>query len=278
MKRIGAYFRLTRPLNMVIGAIGIVLGGHLTGNLHVGSSLWLAIVTAMSMTGGANAINDYYDYDIDRINKPHRPLPAGLIPRNHARLFAYVLFGVGIITSAIIGFDLLLIAAVSVLLLIGYSRWWKRQPIVGNIVVSLMIAVAFLYGAAAFGNAWAALPPAYMGFLFTWGREIIKDLEDMQADTEGSAYTLPVRFGEISAKILTTVLFIFLVIGLFIPYVINIYNLVYFIVVLVGVSFPIFYIIIRLWQAKSPAEFRFLSQMLKADMLVGLFAVFVGTF
>ncbi len=141
-----------------------------------------------------------------------------------------------------------------------------------------MIAVAFLYGATAFGNAWAAVPPAYMGFLFTWGREIIKDLEDMEADSAEKAYTLPVRFGEFSAKMLTTVLFTFLVIGLFIPYAINIYNVIYFVLVLVGVSFPIFYIIIRLWQAKSSPEFRRLSQLLKADMLVGLFAVFAGTF
>ncbi|HKJ69690.1 MAG TPA: geranylgeranylglycerol-phosphate geranylgeranyltransferase [bacterium] len=278
MKQILQYIRLMRPLNSFIGALGILLGGHLTGNLQVEGALWFAVLTAVAMTGGANAINDYYDYEIDKINKPHRPLFSGVIHRENARWFAYALFTVGLLASILIGPILFLIAAGSVFLLEGYSRWWKRQPVIGNFVVSIMIAVAFLYGAAAFGKIWAALPPAYMGLLYTWGRELIKDLEDLEADAAEQANTLPILLGEHPTKILATVLFLLLILGVIIPYVLEIYNVVYLILVLVGVNLPILYIIIRLWNAESASEYRHLSHVLKADMFVGLLAVFAGSF
>lgn len=277
MRTFAAYLRLMRPLNSFIGALGILLGAHLTGSLDLTPTLGFAVLTAVVMTGGANAINDFYDFEIDKINKPNRPLPSGAIPRIRGRYFAYVLFGIGLVASALIGTWLFFIAGISALLLEGYSRWWKRSPVVGNVVVSLMIAIAFFYGALAFGNGWAALPPAFMGFLYTWGREIIKDLEDAEGDASQQARTFPILFGEIKAKLLTTVLFLLLLFGVLIPYVLSVYNSVYFIMVLVGVDLPIIYVLIRLWGAETSKSYRHLSQVLKADMLVGLLAVFMGS-
>jgi len=267
-----------RPLNVFIGILGILLGGYLTGNLHVSGALWLAVMTVITFTGGANAINDYYDYEIDKINRPDRPLPSGKIPRSHAGIFAYVLYMLGVSASALINQLSFIIAVISMVLLIGYSRWWKRQPIYGNVVVSVMIGIAFLYGAAAFESPRAALPPAFIAFVYTWGREIIKDLEDAEGDATLNANTLPIRYGEFLAKIFTTVLFIILIFGVLVPYLLHIYNEAYLIMVLVGVDVPILYITFRLWQSHTSSEFRYLSQILKADMLIGLLAVFVGTF
>lgn len=273
-----AYIQIMRPLNVLIGSIGILLGGYLTGNLAVTPNFWLAIITVITFTGAANAINDFYDFDIDKINRPNRPLPSGKIPRGHARIFAYILFGTGVVASSFINSLTFAIAFLSMILLIGYSKWWKRQPIIGNVVVSWMIAIAFFYGSAAFGYPRAAIPPAFIGFVYTWGRELIKDLEDAEGDAALAANTVPILFGELPAKILTTILFIGLIFGVLIPYFKNIYNATYFIIVLVGVDAPILYITFRLWRAKSSGEYRHLSQILKADMFVGLLAVFVGTF
>lgn len=278
MGSVTGYVRLMRPLNAFIGTLGILLGAHLTGNLSLNLSLGLAILTAIAMTGGANAINDFYDYEIDKINKPHRPLPSGLISREHSRYFAYVLFGIGCVASALIGPWPLVIAGISIFLLEGYSRWWKGTPVIGNVVVSLMIAVAFFYGSVVFGNGWAALPPACMGFLYTWGREIIKDLEDAEGDAAQAARTFPLLFGDVNAKILTTGLFLLLLFGVLLPYVLDVYNVVYFVMVLVGVDLPIVYVLVRLWKWNTPENYRHLSHVLKADMFIGLIAVFIGSF
>ncbi|MBS1271252.1 MAG: Homogentisate phytyltransferase [Candidatus Marinimicrobia bacterium] len=278
MQTLLAYIKLMRPLNVFIGILGILLGGYLTGNLQISDALWLAVVTVITYTGGANAINDYYDYEIDKINRPDRPLPSGKIKRSYARIFAYILFITGAVSSVFINNLALIIALISMVLLVGYSRWWKRQPIFGNVVVSVMIGIAFLYGAAAFEHPWAAWPPAFIAFVYTWGREIIKDLEDAEGDASIEAKTLPIRFGENPAKIFATALFLVLIFGVFLPYLLNIYNKAYLIMVTVGVDVPILYIIFRLWRSHTPSEYRYLSQILKADMFIGLLAVFIGTF
>ncbi|MCF7804307.1 MAG: geranylgeranylglycerol-phosphate geranylgeranyltransferase [Candidatus Marinimicrobia bacterium] len=278
MNRIIAYIKLTRPLNVVIGILGVLLGAYLTGDLRIAAALWCAVITVITFTGAANAINDYYDYEIDKINRPERPLPAGLIPRSHARIFAYAMFTIGVVSSALISSLAFAIAVGSAGFLVGYSRWWKRQPIFGNVVVGLMIGVAFVYGAAAFGDPWAAWPPAFMGFLYTWGREIIKDLEDAEGDASLDAKTLPLLVGESRAKFFSSGLFLLLIFGVLAPYLMNIYNTLYLIMVVVGVDVPILYITVQLWRSQSSADYRRLSQILKADMFVGLLAVFVGTF
>jgi len=117
-----------------------------------------------------------------------------------------------------------------------------------------------------------------MGFLYTWGREIIKDLEDAEGDASQEARTFPILFGELKAKIFITVLFLLLLFGVLIPYVLSVYNVVYFIMVLAGVDLPIVYVLVRLWGAETPRDYRHLSHVLKADMLVGLLAVFTGSF
>lgn len=277
MQKLLAYIKIMRPLNVVIGVIGVLLGADLTGHLAVNNIFWLTILTVVTFTGAANAINDYYDYEIDRINRPGRPIPSGKISRNGARIFAYVLFITGLIASAIIRFQPFLLAAISVILLVGYSRWWKRQPIIGNVVVSIMIAVAFFYGASAFGHLWAAWPPAFIGFVYTWGREMIKDLEDVEGDAVKQAKTLPLLAGEIPAKLIASLLFLILIFGVLVPYFLNIYNVYYLLTVVVGVNVPIVYITTQLWRSKTAKEYRRLSQILKVDMFVGLLAVFVGT-
>lgn len=266
-----------RPLNVVIGVIGVLLGAYLTGDLAVIPVFWYIILAVITFTGAGNAINDYYDYAIDLINRPERPIPSGKISRENAKAFAYILFFIGVIAAAWTGTAPLIIALISLGLLIGYSRWWKRKPIIGNVVVSVMIAIAFLYGATAFGNPLAAWPPAFMGFVYTWGREIVKDLEDTVGDTAHQAKTLPILLGEPVAKLIATILFMTLIFGVIIPYLFHIYNVYYLLMVVVGVDVPILYITLRLWRVGAAEEYRWLSHILKADMFVGLLAVFVGT-
>ena len=277
MGKLTVYIRLMRPLNVVIGVIGVLLGAYLTSNLEVMPLFWYVIGTTVTFTGAANAINDYYDFEIDKINRPKRPIPSGQIPRDNAKFFAYTLFFIGLICAAWTGALPLLVALVSLGLLVGYSRWWKRQPIIGNMVVSLMIAIAFLYGSIAFGRPWAALPPAFMGFVYTWGREIVKDLEDATGDAARQAKTLPIVLGEPATKLIATILFIALIFGVLIPYLFHIYNVYYLFMVVVGVDVPILYITLRLWRSGTADEYRRLSHILKADMFVGLLSVFVGT-
>ena len=79
MKTITGYIQLTRPVNLLIALLSIFIGGFVTGTIHPLLKLLLASFSGMLVAAGANSINDYYDLEIDRINKPKRPLPSGLI-------------------------------------------------------------------------------------------------------------------------------------------------------------------------------------------------------
>ena len=79
MQRIKGYIALTRPPNLIIAFLSIFIGGFVTGSIQPLVKLLLACFSGMLVMAGANSINDYFDLEIDRINKPKRPLPSGLV-------------------------------------------------------------------------------------------------------------------------------------------------------------------------------------------------------
>ncbi len=108
------------------------------------------------------------------------------------------------------------------------------------------------------------------------GREIIKDIEDQSADKTLSAQTLPLRFGTKTALKVTTVVFSSLILFTFIPYIFGIYGELYFWVVLVGVDLVIVSSLGFMWKHPSTQNLRRISAVLKADMPVGLLAIYLG--
>jgi len=108
------------------------------------------------------------------------------------------------------------------------------------------------------------------------GREIIKDIEDQSADKTVSAQTLPLRFGTKTALKVATVVFFILILFTFFPYVFGIYNEIYFWVVLIGVDLVIVAALGIMWKHPSPESLRRISATLKADMPIGLLAIYLG--
>ena len=140
MKTLFAYLELTRPLNGVIAFISAWLGGMFASQGRVENivdiRLLLVSISALALLSAGNAINDYCDYNIDRINRPKRPLPSGRIRRRDALIFAIVLVAIGIYLGALINRNATGIAILVGVALVSYAFWLKRTPFVGNLVVS----------------------------------------------------------------------------------------------------------------------------------------------
>ena len=225
---------------------------------------------------GGNVINDYYDVEIDRVNKPFRPLPASHLQVGEALTFARILFALGIFLSIFIQIFSIAMAVMIAAGLVFYSATLKRTILLGNIAVSLFSALAFVYGGLAVQRWQWTLIPAGFAFLFHLGREIIKDVEDQAADVSCGAQTLAVRFGKKSAFAVATVVFGLLIIATFLPYVFEIYGKKYFWTVLFGVDLVLIVVLVFMWVRPQPSSLRRISAVLKAVMLVGLFAIFLG--
>ncbi len=228
------------------------------------------------ITAAANAINDVYDLDIDRINRPYRPLPKGEVKPHEAIIFSIVCFVVGVASSALINRQALLIAFIFSVLLFLYSAIFKRMMLIGNVTVSLATAFAFIFGGVAVGHIENAIFPAIFAFLMHFGREIIKDMEDVEGDRLYQAKTLPIQFGMRPAKVLTTVLFTTLIAVTIVPFVMQVYGRWYLIIVAFGVNTVLLISLFSLWKTEARSTLRVLSAVLKADMLVGLVAIYAG--
>src|SRR3989454_7150382 len=117
--------RFFRPLNCVMSAVGVAIGG----GVGVGSAAWgdlarplaLAAAAAASFTAGGNALNDIFDRETDRINHPDRPLASGQLPLGTARAFAVFPLLVAAILAAFINPLGLLTVGLNVRLRVSYG-------------------------------------------------------------------------------------------------------------------------------------------------------------
>ena len=278
MQKILPFLILTRPVNVLIGMLSIFIGALITGTIQPLQKVLLACFSGGVIAGAANAINDYFDLEIDRINRPDRPLPAGKIVPYQARVFSFVLFGVGIFLGGLVNTNAFIIAAFSTLLLYFYSARLKRTVLWGNLSVSLATALAFIYGGVAVNRFYESLIPACFSFLFHLGREIIKDAQDVTGDAANQAVTLPVKAGVKVALQVATLIYLLLVGITLLPYFFEIYGFIYLAVVFVGVDLMIIGILFSVWLNQSPKNLGLMSNLLKADMLVGLIAIFLGKY
>lgn len=202
MDRLGGLVRLVRPLNVLMMALAVVVGAVLAAGARVlwlpgAEAILLAMIAAGCLGAAANAINDVFDREIDAVNRPERPIPAGIVTERAARAAWGALSALGIALAALISWLHVGIAVASVALLYLYSAELKRWPLLGNLAVAAVIGLALPFGGLIpLLEGLGRLSPVIAGALFavatTLAREILKDVEDVEGDARGGARTLPI--------------------------------------------------------------------------------------
>ena len=279
MKTFIAYLALARPLNGIIAFISAGLGGMFASQGNVENlaniRLLLVSISALVLLSAGNAINDYCDYDIDRINRPQRPLPSGRIRRTNALIFAIVLTAIGIWLGTLINRNATGIAILVFVALASYAFWLKRTPFVGNLVVSGLTGLTFIAGGVAIDSVQGTLIPAIFAFLFTTAREIVKDLEDMEGDLKNNAKTLATLNPKIAVGIAIGFMVSVILFSPF-PYLLGWYSWRYLLVVFIGVDVVLIGLAIRLCQDASKESCASIQRWMKWDIFVGLGAIYLG--
>ncbi|AIU69616.1 prenyltransferase UbiA-like protein [Thermococcus eurythermalis] len=213
-----ALVEITRPHNCilagVVGLLGaIVAAGHFPDPTK---ALLVFLVVTLGCAAG-NTINDYFDYEIDRINRPDRPLPRGAMSRRAAFWYSMVLFALGLAFASLISIYALIFAAVAYLMMFLYAWKLKPLPFVGNVVVAGLTAATPLYGAIAVGKIGLAGHLALCAFLVNVAREVIKDIEDVEGDLAKGAKTLPIVIGKKKSAYIGALFAFLTVIASFLP-------------------------------------------------------------
>lgn len=265
-------------------------------SMELDGNLWiLFVVDTVLIAAGGYVINDILDQKADEMNKPERQFvgESGIsLSVAWVYYFALVLVGFGIaffIASRIDKLLLLSIYPAAVGLLFLYSRYFKRMPLLGNLVVSLFCAFVpaiIWYAESDMVNSLLAIDIgkynlivnvfiAYIGFAFfsSLVREIIKDIEDVEGDRLSQYNTLPINVGVQRANVIALFFCILLILSYgfwFIGYTGN-QSLIIGLVVTFGLITPTVFILIQIYRAKLQSDYTLISKRLKYLMISSLF-------
>ena len=230
------YVVLMRPVNGIMASVAAIIG-YLVAGAQFSTVAFLAAAVVFLVSAGGMAINDYYDAEIDKLNKPNRPIPSGKVKKEHASWFAYALFAMGIIVSYFINIPALLVAIVAAAVLVLYAARLKKTLLLGHVAISFLVGLSFVFGGVAAGNYQPALLMAFLAFLSNTAREIYKSIEDVLGDGKHSVNSIAVKHGVFKAKMIANAFLIVAVVFSFVPYALGFSQTYLFFVVLADIAF-----------------------------------------
>jgi len=277
---------LIRPVNCAITGVAVLIGAFVNiGYTNV--QIWplaFAFLAAALVAGGGNAINDYVDQKIDKVNRPGRPIPSGKIKAGRALEWGQALFIIGISLSAFAGIYCFALAAINSIVLIAYSWVLKRHGLAGNIAIGYLTGSALIFGgfAAYFYYGSSLLPAeilllALMAGLSTVGRELIKGIQDMPGDRKVKLGTFPLKHGAGKAAALAIVFMAAAMAISPVPYLLGIFGWEY--LALVAVSIAAFVAAaVAIARGRDTKAAGRASLGCKAGMALGLLAFLAGAF
>ena len=206
MKQVKLYWTFGRPFTLIPPMVGIFSGSLIGyGATHVPfifHHVALAVLAAGVLNAASNGINQICDFENDRINKPHRPLPSGRMTRRQAWVFVGVTYLIALAMVAVINWQIFAIYIVAALATLAYSVppvRLKQSTWGSNVIIALirggLLKVA---GWAAVATVLHSVEPWYIGSIyvvFLLGATTTKDFADIEGDRAAGCITLPVRYG-----------------------------------------------------------------------------------
>ncbi len=304
-----SYSRLFRITNIIIiiltqflvriGIINPFLYGGNEGMMSSRIDFSLLVLVTVLITLGGYVINDYFDYRIDRVNRPDKIVIDRMISARQSIILHLVLTSIAIITGFYLAYRLRVISFGFLFPCIAFLLWlysakYKRSLILGNIIVavlsSMVLFIVWLFeffylssNPVQFSEVLGNLGPTnkliliygFFAFLTSFFREIIKDIEDIEGDREFFCRTLPIVAGvRVSKWIIATLVLLTILILAFVQ--LTFYNrelMIVFWYLILLTQIPLVYLLIRVFGAQTKREFHSLSQIAKFIMFTGLLSM-----
>jgi 4-hydroxybenzoate polyprenyltransferase and related prenyltransferases len=307
MKLLAAFLRLIRSVNLLFIAITQLLFQywivapvftHTHAPLVMSWPVLLLLVLAsVCIAAGGYIINDYFDLNIDRVNKPGKLVVDKVIKRRWAIVWHLGLSGVGLLLSAVVAWKtrawwLILVNTACVGALWFYSTTFKKKLLSGNVIISLLTAWVILVIGSVTHYTVLRRPDLYAGieassllrrtflyagfaFMISLVREVVKDIEDMPGDARYGCRTMPIVWGVNVAKVFAATWLVVLMAALLIilAYVLPFgwFWAVLYCVLLIVI--PLMVILRKLFTATSTRDYHQLSTGLKLVMLTGILSM-----
>ena len=278
------YWKLTRPINLILTVLTQVLFiisasriNHNAlnidySNIRTRESLF-TILACILVAAGGYVINDIFDIETDRINKPEKLILSNHIGLKSARIFYIILTAIGIACGFIAGIGMGILCSVLTVLLYFYSSDLKGEMLQGNLLISMMAGMVVYVSSRGVYNVSNTYFAEYasIAFFITMVREIIKDIEDIEGDKAQDYKTFPVVKGIPKSKNLSI---FFLVITFLMILLITLMTSSMTLMIYMGVFIipALIYVGVLILEAKQKSDFRKISNWLKTTMFLGLFS------
>lgn len=307
-------FRLIRWQNLLFSALIVwlmekMVAVPLLDKAWFGEQLpsWMLILLMLAVVfiaAGGYAINDYFDVKIDNINRPDKVIVTRDLTKQQAMLVHQIMTFIGAVLGLVVAWkthswSLALIFIFIPGLLWFYSSSYKRQFIIGNLIVSFCAAIVPFIIAIAnnayinhfmterFGDdimQYSSINKdlyiwiggfSLFAFLTTLTREIVKDMQDQTGDRELECHTMPIVIGELWTKIvLTLLLFIIAALACYAVFVLlpfeHHWSSLSVRYLMFGLLVPLCCELYLLWTAKIPSDYRFAQGLMKFIMFTGV--------
>ena len=200
---------LIRPLNCIMSAIAVpvvfifLVGVGKLANFQ--KEIFLGPLVVFFMCAGGNVLNDVVDLRIDRINKPLRPIPSGMVTKKQALLFSLVMFAACVFVASQTSRIVLIASIAGTLALAFYDMFSKSLGVLGNMTVSLVIGSPFMVIGMITGETHKAVFLAISAAAITFGRELVKSIEDVKGDSIAGRFSLPAKYGKRKSMLVASI-------------------------------------------------------------------------
>jgi 4-hydroxybenzoate polyprenyltransferase len=221
MAKLSDYIELTRPFTLLPPFMGFICFAAVAlgyGNIEINSSIFIKIligaISASILNAGSNIVNQIFDIEIDRVNKPARPLPSSRMKMKYAVVLAICLYILSIFLSYLVSIQYFIIVLITAFITYAYSGYpfrTKRFGILAN------ITMAIPRGGLLIIAGWSAVRSVFepevwfialIFFLYILGASTTKDFSDIEGDRKGGCSTLPIILGVKRAVIAITPAFV----------------------------------------------------------------------
>ncbi|MBU1923918.1 MAG: UbiA family prenyltransferase, partial [Candidatus Omnitrophica bacterium] len=213
--RLKIYLELIRPFTLIAPIVGFLSGFIMASGVIPDIRCLMGAFSAAILNAASNVNNQYFDLEIDKLNKPFRPLPSGRISKKVAIIFAFILYSSSLILSWLISLELFLIVLITAFITFFYSApplRFKKYAFISNISIALPRGMLLIVAGWSVEKSILHIEPWFIGLIFAlylMGAATTKDFSDIKGDSRFGIKTLPVLYGpEKAAKMIAPFLYI----------------------------------------------------------------------